>query len=66
MSLTEQTSRELEQLAKQMLTGGLGQISYRSFGTLVRQDSEEAQKFENEILIGEVTVDDRKFLYFAK
>ena len=65
MSLTPQTSQELEQLAKEMLEKGVGQMPYRNFGTLVRQDSPDFASFEKVVVIAQLKVDAVVFIYFA-
>lgn len=65
MSLTPQTSRELEQLAKEMLEKGVGQMPYRSFGTLVRQNSPEFTQFEGVVAFAQFKIGTEVFIYFA-
>lgn len=66
MSLTHETTIELQNLAQAMISERVNTSSYRNFGTLVRKDSEEFGKFENEIVLGEIKVESEEFVFFGK
>ena len=66
MSLTETTSQELQELARRMLSEQQNVSSYKEFGTLVKAESPEFQAYEGVLMLGEVTVDGVRFIYFAK
>lgn len=65
MSLIETTSRELQELAKQMLVTKQNVSPYREFGTLVKAGSPEFPEYQSTVMLGELEVDGVKFVYFA-
>lgn len=65
MSLTEQTSQELTDLAKAMISEGVNTKPYRNFGTLVRMNSDEFKNFEGEVALGEIIEDNEKFVLYG-
>jgi len=65
MSLTETTSQELTELAKQMLATGQAVSDYKNFGTLVKATTSEIEEYTGTMMLGEIEVDGVKFIYFA-